>query len=55
MFIAQSKKGSGLLNGLILFSIVLVASVVALSLVKIVKDPKNTDGFRNTLGLGKKK
>ena len=43
------------LNGLILFTLVLAAVIVALSIVKITKDPKNEGGFRNTLGLGKKK
>lgn len=54
MFVAATKKGSGFINGLVLFSIVVVAAVVALSLVKIKQDPKNPGGFRNTLGLGKK-
>ena len=53
MFVASTKKGSGFYNGLILFTIVVVAAVVALSLVKIKKDPKNPDGFRNTLALKK--
>jgi predicted lipoprotein len=55
MFVATTKKGSGFINALTLFAIVFVAAVVALSLVKIVQDPKNPTGFRNTLGLGKKK
>jgi predicted lipoprotein len=54
MFISNSTKGSAFFNGLIVFSIVVAAAVVALSLVKIVKDPKNPEGFRNTLGLKKK-
>lgn len=54
MFVASTKKGSSFYNGLILFAVVVAAAVVALSLVKIVKDPKNPDGFRNTLGLKKK-
>ena len=53
MFIASTKKGSGFFNGLILFSLVVVAAIVALSLVKIKKDPKNPEGFRNTLALKK--
>ena len=53
MFIASTKKGSGFFNGLILFAVVVVAAIVALSLVKIKKDPKNPEGFRNTLALKK--
>jgi hypothetical protein len=54
MFISSSKKGSVFFNGLILFAVVMVAAVAALSIVKIKRDPKNADGYRNTLGLGKK-
>ncbi len=54
MFISSSKKGSGFLNGLILFAVVMVAAVAALAIVKIKQDPKNPGGFRNTLALGKK-
>lgn len=55
MFVSKTSKGANFINGLVLFAIVVLASVVALSLVKVVRDPKNPEGFRNTLGLGRKK
>jgi len=54
MFVANTKKGSGFWNGLILLAIVVVGAVVAFSLMKIKADPKSPGDFRPTLGLGKK-
>lgn len=53
MFVKSTTKGAGALNVLILLTIVFVAAIAALSVVKIKRDPKNADGYRNTLGFKK--
>lgn len=55
MFSAGTSGKAKFINGLVLLVIVTVGCIVALSLVKIVRDPKNAEGYRNTLGLGHKK
>ena len=55
MFVSQSKKGSAVYNGVILLTLVVIGVVIALSILKIKKDPKDPEVLRATLGLGKKK
>ena len=55
MFVVSGKKGSAVLNGLILFAVVGAAVLTVLLLVKMKPDPKDTTSQRFTLGLGHKK
>jgi len=55
MFVSSQSKGAGFKNGLILFALVFFACLAVAMVVKIKKDPKDPDGYRNTLGLKKKK